>query len=184
MLTMESYIAKVITITVKYNVDGIKPSVMASRLDSELLDLLIEFIDRHDSFYSYNHSIELEDLRVGHWGYYNHHRQALVVINRSLIEGLSKRLAIGTGESILHQLVNTMLHEHRHCYQYRNHLPMTNVPYVTADEDPTSYWNHPMEVDAREYAELYTQEALEYIYGRLRTKYAEPIARKHKESTM
>lgn len=184
MLTMESYVAKVITIAVKYNVDGIRPSVMASRLDSELLDLLIEFIDRHDSFYSYNHSIELEDLRIGHWGYYNHRRQALVVINRSLVEGLSKRLAVGTGENILYKLVNTMLHEHRHCYQYRHHLPITEVPYITADENSTGYWNHPMEVDAREYAELYTQEALEYIYGKLRTKYAEPIARKHKESTM
>ena len=101
MLTMESYIAKVITIAVKYNVDGIEPSIMASRLDSELLDLLIEFIDRHDSFFSYNHSVELKDLRVGYWGYYNHNCQALVVINRSLVEGLSKRLAIGTGESIL-----------------------------------------------------------------------------------
>jgi hypothetical protein len=184
MLTMESYIAKVITIAVKYNVDGIRPSVMASRLDSEILDLLIEFIDRHDSFYSYNHSIELEDLRVGHWGYYSHRCQALVVINRSLVEGLSKRLAVGTGESILYKLVNTMLHEHRHCYQYRHHLPMTKVPYVTADEDSTGYWNHPMEVDAREYAELYTQEALEYVYGKLRTKYAEPIAEKHRESTI
>ena len=121
MLTMESYIAKVITIAVKYNVDGVKPSVMATYLDYEILDLLIEFIDRHDSFYSYNHSIELEDLEIGHWGYYNHHCDALVVINSSLVQGLCKRLAIGIGENILHQLVSTVLHEHRHCYQHRNH---------------------------------------------------------------
>lgn len=184
MLTMESYIAKVITIAVKYNVDGVKPSVMATYLDYEILDLLIEFIDRHDSFYSYNHSIELEDLEIGHWGYYNHHCDALVVINSSLVQGLCKRLAMGIGENILHQLVSTVLHEHRHCYQHRNHLPMTEVPYVTAKEDPTGYWNHPMEVDAREYAELYTQDALSYIYGKLRIKYAEPIAKKHRESTI
>ncbi len=184
MLTMESYIAKVITLAVRYNVDGISPVAMATRLESEILDLLIEFIDRHDSFYSYNHSIELEDLRVGHWGYYSHRRQALVVVNRSLVEGLCKRLAIGTGENILRQLVNTMLHEHRHCYQYRNKLPMTKVPYITADEDPSGYWNHPMEVDAREYAELYTEDALAYVYGKLRNKYAVPIANKHKESTI
>ena len=184
MLTMESYIAKVITIAVKYNVDGVKPSVMATYLDYEILDLLIEFIDRHDSFYSYNHSIELEDLEIGHWGYYNHHCDALVVINSSLVQGLCKRLAIGIGENILHQLVSTVLHEHRHCYQHRNHLPMTEVPYVTAKEDPTGYWNHPMEVDAREYAELYTKDAQEYVYGKLRTKYAEPIAKKHRESTI
>ena len=93
-------------------------------------------------------------------------------------------MAMGIGDKGMKQLVRTMLHEHRHCYQFRNRLPMTKVPYITADEDSTGYWNHPIEVDAREYAELYTQEALEYVYGRLRTKYAEPIARKHKESTM
>ena len=49
--------------------------------------------------------------------------------------------------------------------------PMLNVPYTDPSVDYNAYWNHPMEVDAREYAEMYIEDALGYIVYGLRKKY-------------
>lgn len=54
--------------------------------------------------------------------------------------------------------INTYLHENRHAKQLREKMPMCTVEY-----NDNNYFMHPMEVDARTYAERYMHEAMEYI---------------------
>lgn len=170
MLNMLTSVIKKAVVEGKSN--GQSASLIADRIDMDILDILLAFIDKHPSFHSFTKSIELSDLEAEHRGSFHLSVLGDVVINRSLVKGVTKRVAIGTGDMLLKQLIVTMLHEHRHAYQHRNKLPMCKVPYPADPfKDREAYWNHPMEVDAREYAEMYAEEAMGYVIYGLRKKY-------------
>lgn len=75
--------------------------------------------------------------------------------------------------------ISTMLHEHRHAKQYtetmkylrkyRNHWKK-NIP-----EGQDDYYDDPLEVDARRYAEKYINEAFEYLLANLERKLEEEM---------
>jgi hypothetical protein len=170
MLTMLTTTIKNIVKEAKSNGQDIH--ALAERLDSDMVDILITFCGKHPEFHTYRKAIELYDLGKGHWGSFCRYTGE-VHINSELVNGLAKRIAIGTGEDLAYKFVETMLHEHRHAYQYKHKLPMTKVQYVDASVDYQAYYNHPMEVDAREYAKAYAEDAICYLVCKLAKIYRE-----------
>lgn len=65
--------------------------------------------------------------------------------------------------------IDTYLHESRHAKQYSDSIDMHNGEYKRGSECEdledyvNLYYNHPNEVDARNYAAKYTEDAMEYI---------------------
>ncbi len=65
--------------------------------------------------------------------------------------------------------IDTYLHESRHAKQYSNDMDMCNGEYKRGSECEdfedyvNLYYNHPKEVDARNYAAEYTEDAMAYI---------------------
>ena len=75
--------------------------------------------------------------------------------------------------------IRTMLHEHRHAKQYtetmkylrkyRNHWKK-NIP-----EGQDDYYDDPLEIDARKYADKYVDEAYEYLINNIEEKIEEEL---------
>ncbi len=164
-------IANLITAIFDKSRGSIEPKALYSDLDNAIIHSLLKFIVlNEDTFHTFSRSIGLQKMVFGTWGYFSPRYQK-VVVNEVLVNGLSKLLKHGLGEEYLHELIETMLHEHRHCYQRKYDLPMTKVPYVNPKLDYEGYFNHPMEVDAREKASEYLDAALAYMYDFISQKY-------------
>ena len=67
----------------------------------------------------------------------------------------------------LEEAIDAYLHECRHAKQFADEMEITKVKYTDANEDIESYYEHPMEIDAREFAAEYLEEAIEYICDNL-----------------
>ncbi len=59
--------------------------------------------------------------------------------------------------------VNTFLHEHRHCHQYKTNMDILNHPLSNKNNPEYVYANSPLELDANKYADMYELEAVEWI---------------------
>jgi len=62
------------------------------------------------------------------------------------------------GESDLKDVVDSILHELRHAWQFNN-----GDTIGTARFKGNAYWNHPKEVDARNFAKKHLNEAFEFV---------------------
>ncbi len=155
---------------------GIKMNDLDETLDAHILDLLVEFCVQHEEFHVYNLKPVIEDSGFGKWGAYYPMRKT-VVINKMITESISKRLSSGieVSETIatrhLKQMISTMLHEHRHAWQYHTNQYFIHLEQVSSSEDYDAYYNHPIEVDARWAAEVFEEEAIEYIVKELESVY-------------
>ena len=64
---------------------------------------------------------------------------------------------------MLEEAIDAYLHESRHAKQFADEMDICKVKYTDANEDIESYYEHPMEIDAREYAAEYLEDAIDYI---------------------
>ena len=144
-------------------------SDIPSVVERHILDALIEFCKKSPCFHV-EHDVHLaKDWEYGAWGAFSP-TSCDVYVNDKLVYGLLDSLNIGV-TLLLEKLVVTVLHEHRHALQEHAHFPMVDVPYTSPEVDYDAYWNHPTEVDAREAADMYLEDAMGYVIDVLRKKY-------------
>ena len=140
-----------------------------SEIEYSILNALVEYCKKSSNFHV-DHEVNLvDDWKFGEWGAFNPSTFD-VYVNDKLVYGLIDSLNLDIN-MLLKKLPVTVLHEHRHALQEYKHFPMIDVPYTDPEIDYDAYYNHPSEVDAREYAEEYAEEAMGYVIDVLRKKY-------------
>ena len=102
-----------------------------------------------------------------------------VIINMFYAKDISRRIVNLGYTRLIEHFVLTMLHEHRHAWQWFNNDETTKTPLVDSKKDYEGYWMHPMEVDARNTSEKYMAEAMEYLVSKLRSSYLNPAIENH-----
>ncbi len=141
-------------------------------VDQTIFDALVEYCRKSSNFHV-DHEPILADWGLGDgsvsWGAFNPETFD-VYVNDSLVYGLMKSVNMDLYLT-LEKLPITVLHEHRHALQEYKHFPMVDVPYTDPDVDFEAYHNHPTEVDARQYAEEYADEAMGYVIYVLKKTY-------------
>ncbi len=170
---MNNILGNVIRMSVKHSIaNGANASTICQEIDSFVIGCVIDYCRRNSDFHVYKDYIEKMDLGKGETGTYCKYTGE-VIISRYHYEDVIKLVCIGTssGEDLLRRMVRTILHEHRHAKQHKCKFPETKIPYIQPEEDYQAYYNHPMEVDAREIAEYHVDDALAYIIGKMRIKY-------------
>lgn len=135
------------------------------RLDCHLMDLVVEFLQSNSEFYV-PQEIGFGDFGRNLMGCYVP-REEQVFVNIKLAMGMARGIRCGNNR-ILRQFISTMLHEHRHAWQYHTKQSMIYVDYEDGENDYEAYYNHPMEVDARMASDKYLDKAMEYINNKLK----------------
>ena len=123
-------------------------------LDESIIELIVEFCKKHNEFHVYDETIVYADYPKGTLGMYRNSTKQ-VIVTTFLIQNISKRIVNLGYTRLIEHLIITILHEHRHAWQYHNDKDMIRVKQVKTTEDYEGYWNHPMEVDARMAADKY-----------------------------
>ena len=140
-----------------------------SEIEYSIFNALVEYCKKSSNFHV-DHEVNLvDDWEYGNWGAFRPSTFD-VYVNDKLVYGLMKSLNLNI-TMLLKKLPVTVLHEHRHALQEYKHFPMVDVPYPDPEIDYEAYYNHPTEVDAREYAEEYAEEAMGYVVYVLRKEY-------------
>lgn len=151
------------------NICDCPASEIPTVVDQTILDALIEYCKKSSNFHV-DHDVNLvDDWEFGEWGAFNP-KTFDVYVNDKLVYGLMESLSMDI-YLLVEKLPITVLHEHRHALQEYKHFPMVDVPYPDPEIDYEAYYNHPTEVDAREYAEEYADEAMGYVIYVLKKTY-------------
>lgn len=166
MLKIQEQLNNTITEIVKSrNNDSIE-----GMLDEYIVESLMEYLKNHKEFYVYDETLVYADYPRNFLGLYKRSTKQ-VIVNIFYAKDISRRIVNLGYTRLIEHFVLTMLHEHRHAWQWFNNDETTKTPLVDSKKDYKGYWEHPMEVDARNTSEKYMAEAMEYLVNKLRSSY-------------
>ncbi len=167
---VSQYMEKYMDIT-EDNMDNLRSAI--TTLDEAILDLMKDFVAQHKEFESAYGVIIANINARGAYSPADH----TVLINHAYM--LYYFDINDEDEEELKKKLSTILHEHRHSYQFTEEMKYMRKYEKhwkkNRKETEDEYWDNPLEKDARLYASLYINEAYEYVKDNLENKLEEEL---------